>query len=160
MQDARSTGRPLLAALLTPWFALGIRLHVPALGLWIMGLRRVELLIAYRFIALGLVLVSLLSWGVLDERPAASYWLGPTLIIAGVLTGRGPLSARPRCGARTRRAAGFSDQFSSSVFAVPAASARRRDGQNRPAIALSHTPPTRLQHVGRAARCVMNPKKR
>jgi hypothetical protein len=32
MQDARSTGRPLLAALLTAWFALGIGLHhLPAL---------------------------------------------------------------------------------------------------------------------------------
>src|SRR5215831_14226701 len=76
---------PSLRAVLTPWLGLGIALHMTALGLWVMGLRRVELSIAYPFIALGLVFVSLLSWGVLDERPQSAYWLGLMLIITGVL---------------------------------------------------------------------------
>jgi multidrug transporter EmrE-like cation transporter len=86
LQRARDSVLPPLAALLTPWLCLGIALHVIALGLWVTGLRRVELSIAYPFIALGLVLVTLLSWSVLGERPAPSYWLGLVLIIAGVLT--------------------------------------------------------------------------
>jgi len=85
LQALTASGTPLLRAVLTPWFALGIALHVAALGLWVMALRRVELSIAYPFIALGLVLVSLLSWGVLAERPQPAYWLGLTLIVAGVL---------------------------------------------------------------------------
>jgi len=75
----------LKSAVLNPWLLAGISLHVLALGLWVLGLRQVQLSVAYPFIALGLVLVSLLSWGVLDERPVPTNWVGIALITAGVL---------------------------------------------------------------------------
>jgi multidrug transporter EmrE-like cation transporter len=75
----------MTATVLNPWLIAGISLHVLALGLWVVGLRQVELSVAYPFIALGLVLVTLLSWGVLDERLVVTHWLGLALITAGVL---------------------------------------------------------------------------
>jgi multidrug transporter EmrE-like cation transporter len=76
----------LATAIFNPWLAAGIALHVFALGLWVIGLRTVDLSVAYPFIALGLVLVSLLSWGVLNERLATAQWFGIALITAGVVT--------------------------------------------------------------------------
>jgi len=73
------------AAAGSPWLLAGICLHVTALALWVMGLRQVELSVAYPFIALGLVLVTLLSWRVLGEPLAATHWVGMGLITAGVL---------------------------------------------------------------------------
>lgn len=74
---------PTLAA--NPWLPVGITLHVLALGLWMIGLRQVELSIAYPFIALGLVLVTLLSWSVLGEHLHALQWLGIALVTSGVV---------------------------------------------------------------------------
>lgn len=88
---ARSLGQPaglgglLGAAARSPWLFAGISLHVLALALWVMGLRQVELSVAYPFIALGLVLVTFLSWSVLGEPLLATHWLGMGLITAGVL---------------------------------------------------------------------------
>ena len=88
---ARSLGQPagisglMTAALRSPWLLTGICLHILALALWVMGLRQVELSIAYPFIALGLVLVTLLSWSVLGEPLVATHWVGMGLITAGVL---------------------------------------------------------------------------
>ena len=75
----------LPAVLGNPWLPVGVTLHVLALGLWLIGLRQVALSIAYPFIALGLVLVSLLSWSVLGEQLRAAQWLGIVLIVTGVL---------------------------------------------------------------------------
>ena len=74
---------PLLVS--NPWLPVGVSLHVLALGLWLVGLRQVELSIAYPFIALGLVLVTLLSWSVLGEPLRASQWLGIALVATGVI---------------------------------------------------------------------------
>src|SRR5215831_7795084 len=65
-----------------PWLPAGITLHVLALALWMIGLKQVDLSIAYPFIALGLVLVTLLSRTVLGEHPGAIQWLGMALITA------------------------------------------------------------------------------
>ena len=88
---ARALGRPTGlwglagAAARSPWLFTGIALHVLALALWVMGLRQVELSVAYPFIALGLVLVTLLSWSVLGESLLATHWVGMGLIAAGVV---------------------------------------------------------------------------
>ena len=84
LQEAAGLGMAAAAAR-SPWLLAGICLHVLALGLWVMGLRQVELSIAYPFIALGLVLVTLLSWSVLGEPLVATHWVGMGLITAGVL---------------------------------------------------------------------------
>ncbi|MDE2451190.1 MAG: EamA family transporter [Gammaproteobacteria bacterium] len=88
---ARALGQPaglwglMGAATRCPWLLIGISLHVLALALWVMGLRQVELSVAYPFIALGLVLVTLLSWRVLGEPLVATHWVGMGLITVGVL---------------------------------------------------------------------------
>ncbi len=78
---------PQLVALAigSPWLLAGIALHGIALALWVMGLRQVELSVAYPFIALGLVVVTLLSCVVLHERPLPAYWVGLALIVTGVI---------------------------------------------------------------------------
>jgi hypothetical protein len=84
LQALTASGTPLLRAVLTPWLALGIALHVAALDPWVMGLRRVELSITYPFIVLARAAGPAL-WGVPDERPQPASWLGLTLIVTGVL---------------------------------------------------------------------------
>lgn len=72
------------------WLVAGAALHVAALGLWVIGLQRVMLSLAYPFIALGFVLVSILSWMFLSEPLTVRSVAGMALIIAGVLVlGRG-----------------------------------------------------------------------
>jgi multidrug transporter EmrE-like cation transporter len=67
------------------WLLTGAILHVTALALWVAGLRQVELSVAYPFIALGLVLVSTLSWMFLGESMNVARIAGILLIAAGVL---------------------------------------------------------------------------
>ena len=55
-----------------------------ALTLWVVGLRRVDLSVAYPFIALGLVFVSLLSWAFLREGVGPARVMGMLLISSGV----------------------------------------------------------------------------
>jgi len=76
----------LAAAVFNPWLIAGIALHVIALGLWVLGLRSVDLSVAYPFIALGLVFVTLLSWAFLHETVGAIQAVGIALIAAGVIT--------------------------------------------------------------------------
>ena len=57
------------AALFSPWIIGGITLHVLALLVWLIALRRVEITYAYPFLMLGFVLVGVLSY----------YWLGEDL---------------------------------------------------------------------------------
>lgn len=67
------------------WLIVGALLHAIALALWVMGLKRVELSVAYPFIALGLVLVSLLSWAFLNETLNTARVMGMLLITSGVV---------------------------------------------------------------------------
>jgi multidrug transporter EmrE-like cation transporter len=66
------------------WLIVGVILHALALALWVVGLKHVELSVAYPFIALGLVLVSLLSWMFLSEGLGAARLMGMLLIASGV----------------------------------------------------------------------------
>jgi len=67
------------------WLISGAMLHALALALWVVGLRHVELSVAYPFIALGFVLVSLLSWLFLNEALGAARVTGMMLIASGVV---------------------------------------------------------------------------
>ena len=67
------------------WLVTGGGLHVIALALWVVGLKRIELSVAYPFIALGLVFVSLLSWMFLKEMVGPVRILGMLLISSGVV---------------------------------------------------------------------------
>ena len=70
---------------LNRWLVLGGSLHVIALGLWVIGLKHVELSVAYPFIALGLVLVTFLSWLFLKEMVNPVRLTGMLLISGGVV---------------------------------------------------------------------------
>lgn len=67
------------------WLFLGTALHGLALILWTIGLRRVELSVAYPFVALGLVLASLLSCLFLKEAMNPTRLVGMLLISSGVI---------------------------------------------------------------------------
>jgi len=67
------------------WLILGAALHAIALTLWVIGLKRVELSVAYPFIALGFALVSLLSWAFLGETFDTARLVGILLIATGVM---------------------------------------------------------------------------
>jgi drug/metabolite transporter (DMT)-like permease len=70
---------------LNRWLVLGAGLHALALGLWVVGLKHVELTVAYPFIALGFVFVSLLSWLFLSEVVNPARLVGMLLIGSGVV---------------------------------------------------------------------------
>lgn len=70
---------------LNRWLVFGGSLHVIALWLWVVGLRHVELSVAYPFVALGLVLVTVLSWLFLKEMVNPIRLTGMLLISSGVL---------------------------------------------------------------------------
>jgi multidrug transporter EmrE-like cation transporter len=66
------------------WLVVGVILYLVALALWIPGLKKVDLSMAYPFIALGVVLVTLLSWLFLQEAIGAARLAGIGLIACGL----------------------------------------------------------------------------
>lgn len=81
-----ATARDLLVSVASNrWLLCGAALHAAALALWVVALRQVELSFAYPFIALGFVLVALLSYLFLGESMGAMRIGGMVLIVAGVL---------------------------------------------------------------------------
>ncbi len=74
------------AAASSPRLLSGIALHVLALGLWVAALARTQLSYAYPFIALGFVLVALLSRGILGESLSVMRSAGLAIIVIGLLT--------------------------------------------------------------------------
>jgi multidrug transporter EmrE-like cation transporter len=67
------------------WLIFGAVLHALALSLWVVGLKHVELSVAYPFIALGLVLVSFLAYVFLNEALGAVRLVGMLLVAFGVV---------------------------------------------------------------------------
>jgi multidrug transporter EmrE-like cation transporter len=67
------------------WLLTGLLLHALALALWIVGLKQVELSVAYPFIALGIGLTSALSWLYLSEAISWERLVGMALIASGVI---------------------------------------------------------------------------
>lgn len=72
-------------ALTNGWLAAGLMLHVAALALWLVALRRAELSFAAPFIALSFVVVAVLSWLVLHESFGPLRIAGTVLVVAGVV---------------------------------------------------------------------------
>jgi len=68
-----------------PWIISGISFHVLALGIWLFALGRVEVSFAYPFLAVGYILVSILSYFWLGESFNAVKLIGIFVIIIGVL---------------------------------------------------------------------------
>lgn len=64
---------------------LGMSFYVISLGVWIVGLSRVEVSIAYPMLSLGYVVNALAAWWLFGEALGPMRLVGLLLILAGVL---------------------------------------------------------------------------
>jgi drug/metabolite transporter (DMT)-like permease len=67
-----------------PSLYLALILYGAATLLWIWILSRVNLSLAYPWVALGMVIVPLLAWLMFGERVGPMFWLGVAFIVVGV----------------------------------------------------------------------------
>ncbi|HZS80228.1 MAG TPA: EamA family transporter [Herbaspirillum sp.] len=79
------------------WFATGVRLitqlpiigglccYVISVGVWIIGLSRVDVTLAYPLLSLGYIINAIGAWYFLGEAISAQRLLAITVIIAGVI---------------------------------------------------------------------------
>jgi multidrug transporter EmrE-like cation transporter len=85
---ASTEGAPatfLLNAALNPAVVCGVSMHIAALVIWLLALRQADVSYAYPFIALGFVLVLLMSALWLNEPVNAWRVAGVALIAGGIL---------------------------------------------------------------------------
>jgi multidrug transporter EmrE-like cation transporter len=75
----------VLAVLASPTLYLALGLYGIATALWIWILSRVSLSLAYPWVGVGVILVPLLAYFVYGERVNAMYWVGATLVTAGII---------------------------------------------------------------------------
>ena len=73
------------AVMLEPQLLTGFLLYAAASIAWMLVLGRTDLSLAYPFVALGFVLVLLLSWLWLGEVPNLPQIVGSLLVVSGVL---------------------------------------------------------------------------
>lgn len=64
---------------------IGLLIYVLSAFLWLVVLSRVELSFAYPFVAIGYVLVMLISWFFLKESIPLNRWIGTALIFLGIM---------------------------------------------------------------------------
>lgn len=69
----------------SPLVLLGLFFYGVGALAWIAALTRLDLSVAYPFLALNFVLVALSSWLVLHERIPVLRWVGIAVICAGIL---------------------------------------------------------------------------
>jgi len=67
-----------------PHIAGGVACYVVSLAVWIMGLSRVEVSIAYPMLSVGYVLNALAAWYLFGESLTAQKLIGIAFIVAGV----------------------------------------------------------------------------
>ena len=67
------------------WLAAGLLLHVAALVLWVLALRKVDLSFAAPFISLSFVVIALLSYVILNEPLGGLRIAGTALVVIGVV---------------------------------------------------------------------------
>ena len=82
--EAGTFAQFLLSLLTSPWFWAALVIYGAATLLWVFALSRVPLTGAMPFIAITFVVVPAIGFLFLGERLSLTYWLGVTLIIAGV----------------------------------------------------------------------------
>lgn len=68
-----------------PLVLMGLACYVLAALTWIAALTRLDLSVAYPFLALNFVLVALSSWLILGETVPLLRWLGILVICVGIL---------------------------------------------------------------------------
>jgi len=62
----------------------GLTCYVVSVGVWIIGLSRVDVSVAYPLLSLGYVVNAVLAWWLFGEVLNATRWGGIVLILAGV----------------------------------------------------------------------------
>lgn len=77
-------GQPLIHALVSPYFLLGILIYGIATLAWIWQLSKVDLNRAYPLMTLSFIFVPLMSVYVLAESVSPRYWVGLALVLLGL----------------------------------------------------------------------------
>ena len=77
---------PTMIRVLMQWpIVAGLACYVVSVGVWIVGLSRVEVSLAYPMLSLGYVVNALAAWWLFGEALGPMRWAGMMLILAGVL---------------------------------------------------------------------------
>lgn len=77
---------PTTLRVLTQWpIVAGLACYVISVGVWIVGLSRVEVSLAYPMLSLGYVVNALAAWWLFGEALGPLRWAGLLLILGGVL---------------------------------------------------------------------------
>ena len=77
---------PTTLQVLGQWPILaGLTWYVVSVGVWIVGLSRVDVSLAYPMLSLGYVVNALAAWWLFGEALGPARWAGMLLILAGVL---------------------------------------------------------------------------
>ncbi len=63
----------------------GLACYVVSVGVWIVGLSRVDVSLAYPMLSLGYVVNALAAWWLFGEALGPQRWAGMALILAGVV---------------------------------------------------------------------------
>jgi multidrug transporter EmrE-like cation transporter len=80
------TALPTALKVLAQWPILaGLACYVVSVGVWIIGLSRVEVSLAYPMLSMGYVVNALAAWWLFGEALGPMRWAGMMLILAGVL---------------------------------------------------------------------------
>ena len=76
---------PTTGRVLMQWpIVAGLACYVVSVGVWIVGLSRVEVSIAYPMLSLGYVVNAMAAWWLFGEALGPMRWAGMALILAGV----------------------------------------------------------------------------
>jgi multidrug transporter EmrE-like cation transporter len=67
-----------------PYFLAGVTIYMVSLVVWIVGLSRVPVSIAFPLLSLGYVLNAFAAWWLFGETLSVSRWLGIGCIVLGV----------------------------------------------------------------------------
>jgi multidrug transporter EmrE-like cation transporter len=77
---------PTTMKVLMQWpIIAGLACYVISVGVWIVGLSRVEVSLAYPMLSMGYVVNALAAWWLFGEALGPMRWAGMVLILAGVL---------------------------------------------------------------------------
>ena len=77
---------PTMLRVLGQWpILVGLACYVISVGVWIVGLSRVEVSLAYPMLSLGYVVNALAAWWLFGEALGPMRWAGMVLILGGVL---------------------------------------------------------------------------
>jgi multidrug transporter EmrE-like cation transporter len=76
---------PTTVRVLMQWpIVAGLACYVVSVGVWIVGLSRVDVSLAYPMLSLGYVVNALAAWWLFGEALGPTRWFGIMLILAGV----------------------------------------------------------------------------